>query len=148
MTGSTGVRRALPRDAAGIVLCLDALGYVSPCSDVVCRLQALIDSDLDEVFVCEKDEGIVGMASLHTIPLLHRPGYLVRITSLAVRPGFQRQGHGRRLLGAIENWSLAHGVSRVEVTSGDHRPLAHRFYEMAGYAAEERRFMKHLNAMT
>ena len=35
------------------------------------------------------------------------------------------------------------GARRVEVTSGDHRPAAHAFYQAIDYAVDERRFVEH-----
>jgi hypothetical protein len=44
-----------------------------------------------------------------------------------------------------EKTTWAHGCIRVEVTSGDHRPDAHAFYERMGYKSDCRRFIKTKN---
>ncbi len=51
-------------------------------------------------------------------------------------------GIGRSLVSAMEAWFNAHSCALFEVTSGDHREEAHRFYEGQGYRFDERRFLK------
>ena len=67
---------------------------------------------------------------------------LGRITSLVVDPGHRQCGIGRLLVAAVEEFGRAHGCIRFEVTSGDHRPEAHAFYEHLGYKLDCRRFVK------
>src|SRR6267143_1378466 len=121
------VRRAEAEDADAIAVCLAALGYATP-----------------TVLVAEDPTtGIVGVVSVHLVPLFHAPGSLARLTALAVVPGHQRKGAGRALIAAAEAFAWEHDCRRVEVTSGDHREDAHKFYHALGYAIDERRFIKH-----
>ncbi|OLD51200.1 MAG: hypothetical protein AUI63_00960 [Gemmatimonadetes bacterium 13_1_40CM_2_60_3] len=80
---------------------------------------------------------------MHLVPLFHAAGNLARLTALAVVPGHQRKGVGRALVTAAEAFAWEHDCRRVEVTSGDHREDAHRFYHALGYEMDERRFIKH-----
>lgn len=41
-----------------------------------------------------------------------------------------------------EAFARRQGCERIELSSGDHRPDAHAFYERLGYAVECRRFIK------
>jgi hypothetical protein len=43
---------------------------------------------------------------------------------------------------AAEAFAWKADCRRIEVTSGDHRPGAHVFYERLGYHIDERRFIK------
>ena len=53
------------------------------------------------------------------------------------------RGVGRALVAAVERWAWSVSARRLQVTSGDHRPGAHAFYQAVGYALDERRFVKH-----
>jgi len=137
------VRRAEAGDADGIAVCLAALGYATPTGLVAEKLSTL-GSSSDTVLVAEgPTTGIVGVVSVHLVPLFHAPGSLARLTALAVVPGHQRKGAGRALVAAAEAFAWQRDCRRVEVTSGDHREDAHTFYRALGYEMDERRFIKH-----
>jgi len=138
------VRRAEAQDAADIALCLAALGYGTSATLVSEKLSTLMASSSDTVLVAEDPtSGIVGVVSLHLVPLFHAAGNLARLTALAVSAEHQRKGVGRALVAAAEAFAWEHDCRRVEVTSGDHREDAHRFYHGLGYEMDERRFIKH-----
>jgi GNAT superfamily N-acetyltransferase len=138
------IRRAAAEDAAAIAGCLAALGYGTSATLVAGKLAAMADSSVDAALVAEyASPGIVGVVSVHLLPLFHATGNLARLTALAVRPDNQRKGVGRALVAAAERFAWEHQCSRVEVTSGDHRENAHAFYQALGYEMDERRFIKH-----
>jgi ribosomal protein S18 acetylase RimI-like enzyme len=87
------------------------------------------------------DSPIVGFATTHVTPFLHRPA-AGRVTALAVLPEFQGRGIGRALLARCEEILFAAGVDRIELTSGSQRLDAHRFYRSAGYGETGLRFVK------
>jgi GNAT superfamily N-acetyltransferase len=62
--------------------------------------------------------------------------------ALVVGEKFQSQGVGSALLESLESWFRENGCKRVEVNSGDHREVAHEFYQSNGYRVDERRFIK------
>ncbi|RUL66253.1 GNAT family N-acetyltransferase [Dyella dinghuensis] len=142
MAETAVVRRAHKRDAEQIAACLSSLGYGTTSALVQVKLDGIDDSRRDVVFVCQFGDSVVGVVSLHAIPLFHTSGELVRITSLAVLEGWFRKGVGAMLIEASERWGWSVGAARIEVTSGDHRDGAHRFYEAMGYFMTERRFIK------
>src|SRR5207247_643498 len=78
--------------------------------------------------------GIVGVVSVHLVPLFHAAGNLARLTALAVVPGHQRKGVGRALVAAAEAFAWQRDCRRVEVTRGDQRAGAHTFYRALGFA--------------
>lgn len=142
---NVSVRRADRADSSEIAACLAALGYGTPVGLVAERLEAFAASTADAVFVAGGAPGapLLGVASAHVLPLFHAPGQLARLTALAVSGEAQGRGVGRALVAAVERWAWSVGARRLEVTSGDHRPGAHAFYQAVGYALDERRFVKH-----
>ena len=123
---------------------LAALGYGTSTTLVAEKLSALMGGSSDTVLVAEDPTtGIVGVVSVHLVPLFHAAGNLARLTALAVLPGHQRKGVGRALVSAAEAFAWQRDCRRVEVTSGDHREDAHTFYRALGYEMDERRFIKH-----
>ena len=137
------IRRARSDDAFAAAELLAALGYPSPVAHIERRIADCTTSNGTAVFVAESVQRIVGLISFHCIPLFHADGCLGRITSLVVAPDCRQRGIGRLLVAAAEEFAWAHGCIRVEVTSGDHRPDAHAFYEHLGYQLDCRRFIKH-----
>jgi len=138
------IRRAQADDVEGIAACLRALGYEASAQLVHRKLSLLTGSSADAVWVAvEPSAGVVGVISLHLLPLFHAPGNLARLTALAVLEAHRGNGVGRALVRAAEAFAWEHDSRRIEVTSGDHRPDAHAFYTHIGYRADERRFIKH-----
>jgi GNAT superfamily N-acetyltransferase len=137
------IRRARTDDALAVAELLAALGYPSAVADVRRRIADCAKSPDTTVFIAEAVTRIVGVLSFHCIPLFHARGSLGRITSLVVAPDYRQRGLGRMLVAAAEEFARAHGCTRIEVTSGDHRPDAHAFYEHLGYQLDCRRFIKY-----
>jgi GNAT superfamily N-acetyltransferase len=140
-TTSLRIRPAEHADAGQIAICLQSLGYGASADLVEAKLVGFGEKT-DAVFVACEGECIVGVVSIHITPLFHAPGHLARVTALSIRDGHQRRGVGTSLMVAAEQWSWESGAVRVDLTSGNHRPEAHRFYESLGYGTDSRRFVK------
>jgi GNAT superfamily N-acetyltransferase len=119
-----------------------ALGYPSPSAEITRRIADANASADTAVFVAESAKHVVGVVSVHCLPLFHANGFLGRITSLVVSPESRQRGVGRLLVTAAEEFARKHGCARVELTSGDRRPDAHTFYESLGYRRTSQRFIK------
>jgi GNAT superfamily N-acetyltransferase len=139
----TLLRGATPADAAALLPLLAELGYDLPEDLLRRKLEELTSSAADAVRVSESERGIDGVVAVHLTPLFHAPGHLGRITALVVRTDARGRGIGRGLMTSAEEFCWESGCRRVELTSGDHRDWAHRFYEKLGYAVDSRRFIKH-----
>ncbi len=135
------IRPASPDDAAALVPLIGELGYDVSTEILQENLRRLAQGPTDRVWVAESEAGIVGLVSVHLTPLFHAAGYLGRITALVVREGSRGSGIGSELMREAVAFCWAAGCERVELTSGDHRPEAHRFYEKAGFAIHSRRFL-------
>ena len=141
-TRNVFVRLAVDSDAPGIAALLGELGYPATESETRGRMSALATRPDAAVFVAHWDNAVAGVLSFHIIPLFHAEGNLGRITSLVVTKSARTHGVGKALVQAAEDFGTAHGCVRIEVTTGEHRPEAHRFYEKLGFGPVDRRFVK------
>ncbi|USX11676.1 GNAT family N-acetyltransferase [Oxalobacteraceae bacterium OTU3CAMAD1] len=136
------IRRVLSRDSENIASLMQQLGYEATPSQISDRLRGIQDSSTDLVLVAAIEDSIVGCISLHLLPLFHADGFLGRITSFVIDQQHRRLGVGSTLMRAASEWFSASGCVKIEVTSGDHRSDAHRFYEAQGFSRDRQRFSK------
>lgn len=138
------IRTATAEDATAIAALIRILGYSLPSDEVPARL-AEYSGQRSRVFLALSGESVVGFLSFHAMPMFHEAACLGRITAMAIDPKFHRQGIGRALVQAAEDFARECGCPRIEVTSGDHRAQdAHLFYQSQGYETDCRRFLKRL----
>ena len=136
-------RRARESDVPNLKILMDELGYQVSIKTLSLQLGLYSQpGSMALVVECHETNCIVGLVSGHVIPLIHQPGYLGRITSLVVSKDFRGKGVGLKLIEELETWFCEKHCLRYEVTSGEHRTLAHQFYEKQGYIPDERRFIK------
>jgi GNAT superfamily N-acetyltransferase len=145
MPTAVAIRYARVEDAGGIADLLRELGYPNSVDFVRRKLRQLGQSDRDRVLVCTADSRVVGLASLHVLPLLHQEGNMCRATAVAVTEARRGQGIGRKLMQSAEAFARSNGCIRMEVTSGAQREGAHAFYGRLGYEGTSRRFVKVLS---
>nr|WP_254227174.1 GNAT family N-acetyltransferase [Burkholderia gladioli] len=118
------------------------LGYDIPLGRVRENLSSLVGSASDTVLVVCENDIVIGCVSLHALPLFHMLGLLGRITSLIVDEKHRGRRVGQMLLQAADRWFLSVGCVKAEVTSGDARIDAHRFYEREGFMRDGQRLSK------
>lgn len=136
------IRDARPGDAEAIARLIRALGYELTAADAKKRLAAMRRAK-ESVIVAEAD-ALVGAASLHVTPALHRPKPVGRITMMVVDEKWRGKGIGTLLVAEAEARLRARGCGLVEVTSNRKRLRAHHFYEGLGYERTSYRFAKDL----
>jgi len=137
------LRQARPEDAGELSVLLSELGYPSAAEAIARRISACADVPGLSIVVALRDERLVGVVAVHCVPTLISDAALGRITALVVSAEVRGRGVGRLLVKEAEAFAHQRGCERMELTSGDHRPGAHAFYERLGYAVEARRFIKH-----
>lgn len=143
MNGDVLIRDGRPEDAAALAPLLQALGYPTEPSVIGERCAALLRGDASaRILVGTAGGRVVGLATLHVTPVIHRPTGIGRITALAVLPEAQGMGIGRRLIAEAERHFAAAGLRRVEVTSGPTHRGAYGFYRHLGYEDHGVRFAK------
>jgi ribosomal protein S18 acetylase RimI-like enzyme len=142
MHPSIEIRLATVQDAEQISLLIRELGYAMSPQQLRQKLIAAQDSKMDRVMVAVSGEQLLGCISLHVMPLFHAEGNLGRITALVVSEQRRSQGIGHALILQAHQWFEAANCMRFEVTSGDQRERAHRFYERHGYARQGQRLLR------
>ena len=140
------VRRARAEDADDITAVLAELGYSASPKDVARRLAGLDADERSAALVAVTGAEVVGMLTLHMVPVLHEPGDWCRLTALVVAPAARRRGVATALVSAAEEIARDAGCVRVEVTSALHRDGAHEFYRGRGYGQVSEHFLKPLRA--
>ncbi|MBR7958549.1 GNAT family N-acetyltransferase [Burkholderia cenocepacia] len=135
-------RDAQIADHADIARLMHQLGYDATPAMIRDKLATLLPSAVDRILVATIAHRVVGCISLHTFALFHAHGNLGRITSLVVDEGCRGQGVGGALIAAAHSWFESVGCVKLEVTSGDHRLDAHRFYARYGFTRDGQRLSK------
>lgn len=137
------VREATVADAEALAPLLEVLGYPADPAVLRGRLASLRrDDPTGRVLVADLEGRVLGVATLHLTPVLHRPTPVGRITALAVLREAHGTGVGRRLVAEAERYFAEAGLGRVEVTSGRLHEDAYGFYRHLGYADHGVRFAK------
>jgi N-acetylglutamate synthase-like GNAT family acetyltransferase len=146
LSAQVHIRPAAPSDAHAIAGLLAELGYPQIVDDVrerVGKLPAPDSAASDFVWVAARGDDVVGLVSLHVLPMFHESHALGKITSLVVAASARGQNIGRSLLQHAEDRARQQGATRMEVISGNHRSHAHAFYRQLGYAStEQQRFLR------
>jgi GNAT superfamily N-acetyltransferase len=94
-----------------------------------------------DVLVAEIDGEVVGVCQLIVFRHLQSKGGLcAEVESVHVHPDRRGQGIGRFLMGAAIDRARSLGCYRVQLTSNNVRPEAHRFYAALGFEASHRGF--------
>jgi GNAT superfamily N-acetyltransferase len=140
---SFSIRFAQTSDVPELARLFGELGYDIPSFVLAERLKAfgaagqhaLVASDLSA-------DRLLGVATLHATPVLHRPGPVGRVTALVVDASVRGRGIGRALMAAAESWAAEQGCVLMEVTSNQRRADAHKFYEGLGYERTSFRFAR------
>jgi GNAT superfamily N-acetyltransferase len=128
------IRVARLDDAAEIARLATQLGYPASVEEIRPRLERVLASANDVVFVAEADALIAGWVHGFLSQLLESD-YRVEIGGLVVDEKFHRRGTGRELVRRVEQWAVERGVTQLSVRCRTTRADAHKFYESLGYKA-------------
>jgi GNAT superfamily N-acetyltransferase len=127
------VRPLMVRDAEGLLALLEVLGWGTDRDRAAERIARLLAHPDYHGWVA-LDPAPVGFATGQLNWMVQVDAPVAELTGLAVLPDVAGTGVGSRLLAEFETWAVDAGAWRLKVTSGDHRPDAHAFYERRGYA--------------
>ena len=125
-------------------ICSKDLGYECKNELVKMRIEHL-DEKREMVFVAEVDNVVVGYIHVEKYNLLYFDS-MANILGLAVAKKQQKQGWGRKLMEAAEQWSKENDIYTIRLSSGIGRKGAHKFYRAIGFSEEKQqvRFIKQL----
>lgn len=127
------VRKARLEDHAMIYrLGQEALGYEIDQEFSQSRLAAVLSKPANQIFVAFVDGEPAGYIHVQDYDVTYAIPYK-NILGLAVFDQFQRQGVGKVLIEAAEDFARADGAAGIRLNSGEGRYGAHLFYEAAGY---------------
>ena len=92
---------------------------------------AVHDRDAD-VLLAVEGERVVGLASVYADILSIRYGPRCWLQDLVVQSSHRGSGVGAKLMDAASDWARDRGCTHLELSSGDGRKDAHRFYRAQG----------------
>ena len=128
------IRRCMISDAHRIYeLSMNELGYKFSEEQVEANVRRLIGVSTSLILVAECGEEVVGFIHASN----HEPVYappMKNILGLAVDSNFRKQGLGRQLVEAVEEWARETGAAGIRVNSGDNMDSGPRFYKSMGYS--------------
>ena len=139
------IRKIELKDAGELCnICSEEMVYECD-SDLVKSKIEKLDSKREAVFVAEEESQLLGFIHVERYEVLYFES-MANILGLAVKKDFQKQGLGKALLLAAENWAQENGIHLMRLNSGINRTDAHGFYEHLGYVSEkeQKRFVKNL----
>ena len=139
------IRKIELKDAGELCkICSEEMGYECD-SDLVKSKIEKLDLKREAVFVAEEESQLLGFIHVERYEVLYFES-MANILGLAVKKDFQKQGLGKALLLAAENWAQKNGIYLMRLNSGINRTDAHGFYEHLGYVSEkeQKRFVKNL----
>ncbi|QJE96673.1 GNAT family N-acetyltransferase [Luteolibacter luteus] len=127
-------------DAADLAGLLSELGYPTEAEAVRARM-ALLSADHFTI-VADCGGQVAGFIGLVKIQAYETPAPLGYILALSVGGTYQRQGLGKALVAAAEEYFRSQGITDIRVSSGLQREEAHLFYEAMGYQKTGYRFRR------
>lgn len=138
------IRNALPKDVTAIKHLLEQLDYPDTAPFLADKINELILHPDEVLFVCELDDKVVGVMSVHFIPQLALSGDVAHISYFAVSSEIRSLGIGKQMESYCEQLARARGCVRMELHCHSRRTDAHRFYERQGYIESPKFFSKKL----
>jgi hypothetical protein len=130
------IREAKPNDYIEICkICVSDLGYDCKPELVKARIENL-DKNREKVFVADVDGKAVGFVHAEKFNTLYYKD-MMNVQGMAVAKKYRRNGYGKMLMHAAENWAADNHVDVIRLNSGIDRKTAHDFYRKLGYVNEK-----------
>lgn len=108
------------------------------------RWPAWVEQGNHALLALQSDGSVLGLITLHSMIVLHRPRAVGRVTALVVDSALRGQGIGRALMAAAEKHFAEIGCGLIEITSHQRLVDAHAFYQQLGYTTTSLRLAKAL----
>src|SRR5215831_15556128 len=119
------IRRAVASDAAELARLTTQLGYPASEAAIRARLMRMLDSSDDCLLVAEDSSGKLAGWIHGFLSQLLESDYRVEIGGLLVDETHRRNGIGRRLVKAVDNWAVERGAAELSVRCREERSESH-----------------------
>ena len=143
MNEAVVVRNAVINDSTVLSRLLGELGFPSAPDTVSHRLRSM-QAFGESVLVAEREGKVIGLLTLHIMPVLHRPAPVGRVSALVVAQQERGKGVGRALVSAGQDLLQQRGCMMIEVTSNQRLQESNQFYRQVGFEEASLRFKKDL----
>jgi len=127
------IRQAKTEDAGEIARLSEQLGYPSSIEQVQRRIDSIINSQQDKVFVAVSgDSDVVGWIHVFAAMRLESEAF-AEIGGIVVDSSYRNRGIGKTLLECAEQWAAQKDLTKMRVRSRISRNEAHCFYKSCGF---------------
>lgn len=123
------IRRAVLSDSAELARLTAQLGYPASEPVIRARLMRMIDSPADRLLVAADARGNLAGWIHGFLSQLLESDFRVEIGGLLVDEKRRRNGVGRRLVRALDDWAVERGAAELSVRCREERAESHKFYE-------------------
>lgn len=100
-------------------------------------LLMLLESCSASVLVAEMNAQVVGMCTGQLLVSTAEGGPVVLVEDVVVRREVQRQGVGRRLIEALEDWAMENRATRLQLLADCNNSTALLFYRKLGWVGTD-----------
>lgn len=127
------IRAAKLADHVVIAALFTELGYPSSADEMARRMPGILADNQTQIFLAEsKTSEVIGCIHVGMLAILERD-LSAQIMGLVVATAHRRQGVGRALITAAEQWARERGGDTMYVRTNIVRPDAPAFYAGLGY---------------
>jgi GNAT superfamily N-acetyltransferase len=135
------IRQVKTEDAGEIERLSEQLGYPSSIDQVQCRIDSIINSQQDKVFVAVSGNNVV-VGWIHVfvaIRLESEPS--AEIGGVVVDSNYRNRGVGKTLLEHAERWAAQKDLTKLRVRGRTSRDEAHCFYKSCGFTQSKTQYV-------
>lgn len=126
------IREAKVEDASSIADLSYQLGYPSTNDETIDRLQAILSSSDNSVYVvCCRDVVVGWVHAFHSLRL--ESASFVEIGGLVIDVNHRNKGFGKLLINRVFEWAKSKGINRIRVRCNVIRKETHHFYQSLGF---------------
>jgi len=132
------IETAGPDDSEGVIALWQACGLTRPWNDPAADFDRATAGPSSNVLVLRDPPSAsgTGIAAIAASVMVGHDGHRGWVYYLAVAPERRRQGLGRRMMAAAEDWLRAAGAPKIQLMVRDGNAEAIAFYEALGLARQ------------